>query len=123
MSGLRPLNLLILDDGHARLHGGLSVAVSAAALGRPVHIFFQGLAVRALVSDRPWPEDSAARDKGVAAIKELFAQAAELGIALTACESGLHLAGLTANALPPGIETGGLIGFLSGAGEGDLLTI
>ena len=46
------LALIFAEANHARLHGGLSLALAAAALGRPVRLFFQGEAVCALQAER-----------------------------------------------------------------------
>ena len=83
----------------------LRVAAAAAALGRPIAMLFDGASVGALAAP---------------ASAELAA-ALELGVAVTACQSGLADAGLEAAALAPGVGTGGLVGFLAECAEMQLL--
>ncbi len=117
MSGLRQaMNLIFVEDSHARLHGGLGTACASAALGRQVRLFFQGAAVAALAR-RDWPEDAAHVRIGSPSIADLLAQCAELDIPISACETGLHLAGLTAADLPEHTETCGLVAFLADRAE------
>ena len=119
----RGLKLIFLEDSHARVHGGLSLAVAAAAMDRPTALFFQGVAVRALAASRCWAADPPLRESGIATISDLLAQARELGIGITACESGMHMAGVRAEELRGGVETGGLIGFLAGSADAELVVV
>lgn len=119
----RALNIVVVEEGHARVHGALSLAVAAAALGRPVSLFFQGPAVRALAKDQVWPEDSAFQSHGAPTVQELLLQCEDMAVPLSACETGLHVTGLGASGLRPGIETEGMISFLARQADADLLTI
>jgi predicted peroxiredoxin len=96
----RGLALVFAEANHARLHAGLSLAVSAAALGCPVRLFFHGESVA-----------------------ELLATALGLGLPVMACQSGLHLCGLSAATLAGGIEAGGMIAFLADAKTDELLVV
>ena len=120
---MRTLNIVVVEALDARVHGALSVAVSAAALGRTVRLFFQGGAVSALAGGRIDPSDAVQPGAGVPTLAELFDQCRELGVPLFACETGLHMTGLTARALRDGVETSGLIGFLGGQAEGELIVV
>lgn len=117
------LALIFAEANHARLHGGLSLALAAAALGRPVRLFFQGEAVCALQVERHWAGDKAYKAGGLPQLSELLDQAIGLGLPIMACESGIHLCSLSASGLIAGVETGGLVAFLADAREDDLLLV
>ncbi len=117
----RGLALIFAEANHARLHGGLSLVLAAAALGRPVRLFFQGEAVCALQVGRHWTGDKAYRAGGLPQISELLEQVRGLELPMMACESGVHLCGLSAPGLIPGVETGGMVAFLADARDDELL--
>ncbi|WP_339705555.1 DsrE/DsrF/DrsH-like family protein [uncultured Sphingosinicella sp.] len=117
------LALIFAEANHARLHGGLSLALAAAALGRPVRLFFQGEAVCALQAERHWAGDKSYKAGGLPRLSDLLDQAIGLGLPMMACESGIHLCGLSAPNLIPGIETGGMVAFLADAREDELLFV
>ena len=97
--------LAIIVTAPDRAAPALRVAAAAAAFGRPVAMLFEGPAATALAAP-PGPELAAALD---------------LGVAVTACQTGLADAGLAAEALAPHIATGGLVGFLADHGTAQLL--
>ena len=117
----RGLAIVFAEANHARLHGGLSLALAASALGRPVRLFFQGEAVSALHVSRRWAGDQACRATGLPSLAELLQQAAAMGVPAMACESGLHLCGLGPALILPGVETGGLVAFLADARNDELM--
>jgi predicted peroxiredoxin len=117
------LALIFAEANHARLHGGLSLALAAAALGRPVRLFFQGEAVCALQAERHWAGDKSYKAGGLPRLSDLLDQAIGLGLPMMACESGIHLCGLSAPNLIPGIETGGMVAFLADAREDELVFV
>lgn len=121
MNPKRGLAVVFAEANHARLHGGLSLALAAAALGRPVRLFYQGEAVCALQVGRSWTGDKAYKASGLPGVGELLVQAAGMGIPMMACESGLHLCGLSAPGLVSGVETGGMVAFLADARSDELL--
>ena len=117
---MRPLRIVVVEDAPARVHGAITLALAAAALGRDVGLFFQGEAVRALeAGGGSYPETPVA---GVATVAELMTQCGEMDVRLIACETGMHMSGLRASALLPGVETGGLIGFLADA-DAEIMTV
>lgn len=117
----RGLAIVFAEANHARLHAGLSLGLASAALGRPVRMFFQGEAVCALQVGRHWIGDTSYKAAGLPLIAELLDQTVGLGLSLMACESGLHLCGLSAPGLIAGIETGGMVAFLADARSDELL--
>ena len=118
-----PLGLAIMfgEASHARLHAGLTLACAAAALGRPVRLFFHGEAVAALGPARHWAGDVTYGAAGLPTVAELIASALDIGVAVMACQSGLHLCGLGAAILADGIDTGGMVAFLADARADQLL--
>ncbi len=95
---------IIVSAAGPRLTTALTLAASAAALGRRVAILFDGSSVAALTVADP-----------------LLGTAIDLGVAVTACQTGLADAGLTAGALPAGVVTGGMVGFLASVGDAQIL--
>ena len=102
MSGV-PLAIVVSGTG-PRLATALTLAAAAAALGRPVAMLFDGASVAALV--RP---------------DALLAAALDLEVRITACQTGLADAGIAANELPPGVTTGGMVGFLATVGDAQIV--
>lgn len=98
-----PLAIVVSEDG-PRLAAALTLAAAAAALGRTVTMLFDGASVAALVPSDP-----------------LLAAALDLGVQVTACQTGLCDAGMVARDLPDGVDTGGMIGFLAAAGDSQIL--
>ncbi len=87
--------LAVIVSGRDRLAAALGVAAAAAALGRDVAMLFDGGSVTALFDADP-----------------ALSIALDLGVRITACQTGLADAGLAASLLPDGVETGGMVGFL-----------
>lgn len=122
MSGMpRRLAIIFSAADHARLHAGLTLACSVAALDGAVALFFHGESVAALAPGRHWQGDVPLVAAGIPPIVTLLASANDLGVAVMACQSGLHLCGLSAAALADGVETGGMIAFLAGAQNAEIV--
>lgn len=103
----RPLILIVGDASPARLHAALTLAAAAAALGRGAALFFHGRAVTALARRREWPAEP-----GLATIAELFGIARELGVAISACQTGLAASDLALADLIEGVEGEGMVAAL-----------
>lgn len=104
------LSLLVLSEAFERVHYALVLASSAAAIGRPVRVFFAGPSVRALCAAadggasgwRRLPAaaamagtiDDAYAEKGIATFEVLLAACVELGVRFMVCEMALRAAGL-----------------------------
>ncbi len=115
------LAIVLTEANHARMHAALTLACSAAALGRPVRLFFHGEAVCALQHGRAWGGDATYAAAGLPRLADLITSAGELGVHMMACPTGLHLCGLDAANLPEQIETGGMIAFLTDAARDELV--
>jgi predicted peroxiredoxin len=117
----RGLAIVLAEANHARLHAALTLACAAAALGRPVRLFFHGESVAALTPERHWQGDATYRAAGLASVAELVDNALAMGAHVMACQTGLQLIGVTAASLPERIETGGMVAFLADARDDELL--
>ena len=106
MPVMRGLTLLIATADPTRLRAALTLASAHAALGGRTRVYFHEEAVPLLITGDP-----------------LIATALETGATLIACQTGLGAAGLEATALPPGVETGGLISVLAELGDDRMDTI
>ena len=136
------LSIVLLSGSFERVHYGLCMASTAAALERPVTLFVTLGALRALVaadsSGRPgWMGlpvldeaagasvadggalDARNRARGVAGFEELLAACATLQVEFMACEMGLRALGLEADALRTDLklERGGLATLLARGGR------
>lgn len=100
---MQRLAILVSAPG-PRLATALTLAAAAAALGREVTMLFDGVSVVALKQPDP-----------------LLAAALDLGVGVTACQTGLADAGMTPADLPTGVATGGMVGFLAAAADAQLL--
>jgi predicted peroxiredoxin len=120
MPSLPGLNIVVAGEDPGRLHAALSVAAAWAALDRPARLFLQAEAVVLL---RPSANEieSRRRDAGLPDLADLLEESLALGASVTACQSGLALAGLSAEDLPAGVDTGGLVDFLAKSRPDDQL--
>jgi predicted peroxiredoxin len=119
----RPLLLLVADSNEARLHAALSLVGAAAALGRRVHMFFQGEAVAQLRLSARFAGDAERKLFGTPTMDALFESGLDLGVVFTACQTGLNQMSLTPDMLRPGIETGGLVSALAALPDAELLIV
>lgn len=113
---MRGLILIVASRDAARFRSALEVAAAQAALGRPARLFLQADAVALLRS-----MDELPAPQGQPTLRQMLEETLALGATVTACQSGLALAGMTAADLPVDIETGGLVELLAGAGDDQLL--
>ena len=134
------LSIVLLSGSFERVHYGLCMASTAAALERPVTLFVTLGALRALVADaggRPgWMAlpaaeepagaevadggalDARNRARGVAGFEELLAACATLQVEFMACEMGLRALGMGPEALRSDLKLaqGGLATLLARGG-------
>ena len=127
-----PLGIVVFDGHFDRVHYALVVAGAAAAIDRPVILFFTGKAVRAL-QPQGWrhldgnPEHDEARfaARGVATFAQLLAACRDLGVRFLVCEMGLRAEGSSADALDPNptVEVAGMVTLLSRCRTGQLIFV
>ncbi len=112
---MRGLTAIVASADHDRLRAALTLACAAAALGGRARVYLHEGAVALLgAPDRAVPP-------GVPTLGELLAMAAESDVAVIACQTGLALAGLSADTL--GVAAGGLIDLLATLGDDRLVTV
>ncbi len=103
------------------LRAALELAAANAALGGRARVFCQGEAVAALADLRD-PHDADYAGCGLPTLAALFEAALGLGVELIACQSGLALMGVGADALDRRIGFGGAVSVLQTLGEDRLVT-
>lgn len=117
MSGARPpLALILPSPDPIRLRAALVLGRCEIALGGSARLFLQGEAVTLLRPPIVAPHDEAWRAAGEPSLAVLVAEALVDGVALSACQSGLAMAGMTVADLPSGVVLTGPIAFLAAAG-------
>lgn len=133
------LSLVVYSGTFDKVHYALVMAAAAAAMGKPVTLFFTMGATRALMApaadgtaawrsmpvsadaglegDTGGAVDDAFKDRGVATFEELLAAAKALDAKFMVCEMGLRAMGIERDALRDDIEleTGGVVTFLNDA--------
>ena len=123
MAEPRALGLVVQSGRVDRVHYALLFAAGAAAVGRPVTLFFtmagthalQGLHALLPAEDGRLPQDYDAdlQAKGIAGFDELWESLEALGARFQACDSGLLAAGVAA---PAAVAVTGVVGFLADIG-------
>jgi predicted peroxiredoxin len=114
------LTLIVATADPDRFHAALSLAAANAALGERSRIFLQGEAA-GLLRDARSPADAERTRHGVPTVAQLLDEARALGTEIIACQSGLALCGLSADNLPEGVTTAGLVQILSTRGDDQLV--
>ncbi len=129
------LSVVVFSGLFDKVHYALVMATAAAAVGRPVTLFFTMGALQALLLPdgdgmAPWramavsdgTRDGGTMDdsfaaRGVATFEQLLDAAAELGVRMMVCEMGLRALGLDRESLRPelALEEGGVVSFLNDA--------
>lgn len=109
---MRDVRIIVATADAERFRGALTIAAAAAALGSEARLFLQLDAVALLRKPVAAPQDAAHATAGLPVLATLLDDAMALGVRVTACQSGLALHGLQADALPPGIDAGGPVAFL-----------
>ena len=116
------LSVIIYDHHYDKVHYALVMASAAAAIGRPVTVFFTMGACMALQAngenDLPaWADmplsdedaigsdrDAAYKRTGIATMEELIEACVAFGVRFLVCEMGLRAKGLEKTALRPDIN-------------------
>lgn len=115
---MRALNIVVATADAERLRGALMLAAAQAAMGGEAAIFLQLDAVALLRAPIAGLRDADHRAAGLPDLAALLAESLALGVALSACQSGLALSGMSATDLPEGVDIGGPIGFLQQVDDG-----
>lgn len=119
---MRGLLIIIGGARHDAIHAALTLAAASAALRRrKISIHLHAEAVRIADPEMEWTEDQHFAAGGLPTVRDLLLSVIELGGTVNACQSGLALAGLSAEALVPGVQAGGLIDFLARAEDAEIV--
>lgn len=145
-----PLSIVVYDGHYDKVHYALAMAAAAAAIDRPVSLFFTMDACRALMNDesgaavwRALPTttggsgasavgemggamDARFQSERIASFEDLLESCVELGVTIMVCEMGLKARELDAANLRRDVPftPGGLVTFLAGpAKDGQLVFI
>lgn len=108
-----PLLLLVTTADAERLRGALTIACAEMALGGTVRLFLQLDAVGLIAPPVVGPHDQTHAATGLPRLAALFDDALALGVEVLACQSGLPLAGITADDLDPRVVMSGPLDVLS----------
>lgn len=118
------LALVVHSGGYDRVQYALVMASGAAAIGRPVLLFFTGRALFALLDGDGWRlldfaesgtsalnRDATLAHRGVATLPELMEACSELGVRFIACEMGWRALGIPKPRVRPdlAVETAGVV--------------
>ena len=117
---MQGLTIIVASADEERFRSALEVAAANAALDRTTRVFLQGAAASLLQRLTAEAEDLLGKI-GTPTLAQLLEEALALGASVTVCQSGLSLAGLRADQLPEGVETGGLVELLASGRNHQLL--
>jgi len=120
---LRRLTIIVAAADGARLYAAIEAAMAAAALGHGARLFLQGEAAALLRLPIGFAGDAARRGAGLPDLAQMIEEAAAMDVELIACQSGLALTGLTADAMAPQARAGGLVGLFADIGPDDRLLV
>jgi peroxiredoxin family protein len=123
------LSVIVFSGGYDKVHYALAMASAAAAIDRPVTLFFTMDAIRALAKTGAPDWTAEERDnklKGIATMAELWEACGQLDVAVLVCTMGLRSIGLTSADLRAEVDAkeGGIVAFLNDASrDGAMLFI
>ncbi len=128
------LSIIVYSGDYGRVHYALAMASAAAAINRPVTLFFTMGAIRALTKPAKggWgalpvtddtghgtgaSQDAAMAEKGLASFEELLAACVTFKVTIMVCEMGLRAVDLTMMDLREDVpyREGGIVTFLADA--------
>ncbi len=131
-AGPDKLSIVVYSGDYGRVHYALAMASAAAAMNKPVTLFFTMAAIRALARHEGWrklpagdlapgenggDQDGSMTAKGLAGFEELLDACVAFKVKFLVCEMGLRAAGLTKSDLRDDIpyDEGGIVTFLADA--------
>ena len=117
---MQGLTIIVAGPDEERFRSALEVAAANAALDRTTRVFLQGGAA-SLLRFSPAQVEEPQAAPGMPSLAQLLEEALALGASVTVCQSGLALAGMRADQLPEGVETGGLVELLASGRTHQLL--
>lgn len=118
---MRGLTMLVVAADAERLHAALTFAAAGAAMGTTIRLHLHEGAVGLLRAPLTASGDAARLKAGLPGLSEILEEALSLGVSVTACQSGLALAGLDLSQLDSRIDAQGPVGLLTTLGDDRLL--
>jgi predicted peroxiredoxin len=122
MPGMRGLTIIAATADVERFRAALSLACAHTALRGAARLYCHEAAVRLLVSGEDG-DDATRAAAGLASRAQLIAEALASGVTLIACQTGLAAEEIAFDALPAGVEPGGLVSLLAELGDDRLVTL
>jgi predicted peroxiredoxin len=119
---MRGLTILVATGDAEGLHAALTYAAAGAAIGNAVRVHLHEGAVALLRSPLAAPADGAREKAGLPTLEQILHEALGLGVAITVCQSGLALAGISLDQLDHRIEAQGPVAMLAALGDDRLMT-
>jgi predicted peroxiredoxin len=111
---MRGLTIVVVGPDPDRFRAALTMACAGAALGERMRVYLHEQAVAVLTARGSAPA-------GLPDLAELRAMATESGVALIACQTGLALAGISAD--QANVAAGGMIDLLATIADDRLVTL
>jgi predicted peroxiredoxin len=119
---MRGLTIIVATGDAERLHAALTFAAASAAAGAPTRLHLHGNAVALLAPPIAMPDDARHTVHGLPTLAGLFDDAFDLGVAITACQSGLALNAMSAEGIDPRIVMSGPVATLITGADDRLLS-
>lgn len=131
MTNQQPLGLVVLSGEYARVHYALMMASAAAAIDRPVTLFFTMDAAVTVQAGAGWRalagsgRDDDLKARNVADIETLLEACVAMEVTFMVCEAGLKALDMPAEGLREdlGVEVTGLVTFYGTVGDGQIATL
>ncbi|MBA4049028.1 MAG: peroxiredoxin [Sphingomonas sp.] len=118
------MTIILIAEDAERARAALSIALAQSALGSAVQLYAHERAV-ALFARKPRVDDDDATlaAAGLPDRLAMLTMAADTGVTLIACQTGMAMTELAIDDLVPGVEPGGLVSVLAQPQPHQLLTI
>jgi peroxiredoxin family protein len=131
MTNQQPLGLVVLSGEYARVHYALMMASAAAAIDRPVTLFFTMDAAVTVQAGEGWRalagsgRDDDLKARNVADIETLLEACVAMEVTFMVCEAGLKALDMPPEGLREdlGVEVTGLVTFYQAVGDGQIATL
>ncbi len=120
---LRGLTIVLASADHDRLRSALGMAAAQAALGGAARLFLDGPAAGLVEPPIASAGDDRHKTAGLPTLAQLVETALDLGVTITLCQTGLALAGISAEQVDLRFQTGGMTRLLATLGDDRLVAL
>jgi len=114
------LTIVLAEASATRLRTALTMLLAAQALGARARLFLDSEAVPIVAGPLTEGDDTFAA-AGLPPTTQLLDEALVAGVRVVLCQTGLALAGLSADHLDPRFDYGGIVGILADIGQDRLV--